>query len=133
MGQAEHHMEVWALQKLSFPGRDPTLSRLALTLGTMPVTARVKGESPVLAASQALVDMAAQRRCAAILNRAHHVHLLKTDSVLITIDEVAALRAKDVGHLHGGPRHGFWFLLDRFTLSSFEIERASTGLTTACK
>src|SRR5688572_1845543 len=100
MGQAEHHMEVRALQKLSLPGRDPTLSRLALTLGTMPVTARVKGESPVLAASQALVDMAAQRRSAAILDRAHHLHLLKTDSALMTVDEAAAPCAKDVGHLH---------------------------------
>ena len=40
MRQAEHHMEIRALQQFSFPGRDPTLSRLALTLGTMPVTAR---------------------------------------------------------------------------------------------
>src|SRR5579863_9673596 len=100
MGQAEYDMEIRGLQKLSFPGRDPTPSCLGLTLGTMPVTAGVKGESPVLAASQALVDMTAQRLGAAIYDCAHHLHLLKTDSLSMTVDEVVALGAKDVGHLH---------------------------------
>ena len=39
MGQAEHDMEVRGLQQFPFSGRDPTLSRLGLTLGTMPITA----------------------------------------------------------------------------------------------
>ena len=63
---------------------------------------------------------------------AHDLELLETN-VTVSIDEVVALRAKDVGHLHGGPRHGFCFLLDRFTVSSLEIGIDSTGLTTACK
>jgi hypothetical protein len=69
---------------------------------------------------------------AAAQDGAHHLKLLETD-VAVSIDEVVALRAKDIGHLHGGPRHGFCFRLDRFTVSSMEIDIDSTGLTTACK
>jgi predicted DNA-binding protein (UPF0251 family) len=29
----------------------------------------------------------------------HHLHLLETNRVAMTVDEVLALRAKDVGHL----------------------------------
>ena len=69
---------------------------------------------------------------AAAEDGAHDLELLETN-VAVLIDEVVALRAKDIGHLHGGPRHGFCFLLDRFTVSSLEIGIDSTGLTTACK
>lgn len=52
----------------------------------------------------------------------------------MTVDEVIALRVKDVGDLHGGPRHAFGFLLlDRFMVPMLETEIASTGLATACK
>jgi hypothetical protein len=77
--------------------------------------------------------MTAESGCATTHDGAHHLQLLETDSVSITVHEVAALRAKDVGHLHGGPGHGFCFLLDRFTVSSLEIDIVSIGLTTACK
>ena len=63
---------------------------------------------------------------------AHDLELLETN-VAVSIDEVVALRAKDVGHLHGGPGHGFCFLLDRFIVSSLEIDIVSIGLTTACR
>ena len=69
---------------------------------------------------------------AAVQDGAYDLELLETN-VAVSIDEVVALRAKDIGHLHGGPRHGFCFLLDRFTVSSLEIGIDSTGLTTACK
>ncbi len=69
---------------------------------------------------------------AAAQDGAHYLKLLETN-VAVSIDEVVALRAKDVGHLHGGPRHGFCFLLERFTVSSLEIDMVSTGLITACK
>ena len=81
----------------------------------------------------AFVAVSAQRRRAAVHDRAHHLQLLKTDSVSMMVDEAGALRAKDVGHLNRWAGHGFWFLLDRFTVSSLEIGIDSTGLTTACK
>ena len=68
-----------------------------------------------------------------MLTRPHHFQLLEADSVSMTIDEVTALSAKNVGHLHGGPAHSP-FLGRRLGLSpSAEIARASSGLWTACK
>src|SRR5438093_1450042 len=48
--------------------------------------------------------MTAESGCAATHDRAHHLQLLETDSVSITVHEVAALRAKDVGHRHASRR-----------------------------
>ena len=133
MRQSEHDMKISRRQQFLLSGSDPTLTRLRLTFWTVAITARVIRDGLVATASRAGIDMTAKSRCAATYNGLHHLQLLKTDSALMTVDEVAALRAKDVGHLHGGPGHGFWFLLDRFTVSSLEIEMVSTGLTTACK
>jgi len=73
-----------------------------------------------------------ESRRATAHDRADHLQPLETDSVMV--HEGAALRAKDVGHLHGRPNHGFGFLLlDRFTVSSTATVMVSTGLTTACK
>ena len=78
--------------------------------------------------------MTPENRRPATHDGTHHLQLLETNSVSVTLDEVAALRAKDIGHLHGGPRHGFCFLLlDRFTLSRMEVGILSMGFTTACK
>jgi hypothetical protein len=125
-------MEVRGREKFPFSGRDPTLACLRLALGAVTISAAIEGVNAKIALG-AFVAVSAQRCRAAIHDRAHHLHLLKTDSVSMTVDEGVALRAKDVGHLHRWAGHGFWFLLDRFTISSLKIERVSTGLTTACK
>jgi hypothetical protein len=76
--------------------------------------------------------MTAESRCATTSDSAYHFQLLNTE--LMTINEVVAPRAKDVGHLHGGPRHGCcFFLRDRFTEATLETDIASAGLATACK
>ena len=77
--------------------------------------------------------MTAESSGSAAQDGAHDLELLETKLASVAIEERVALRAEDVGHLHGGPGHGFCFLLDRFTVSSVEIERVSTGLITACK
>ena len=131
MGQAEHHMEVRGLKKFPLSGRDPTLPCLRLTLGAMPIAAAIERDHAKPTA-HALIAVSAQNRRATAHDRADHLQPLETDSVMV--HESAALRAKDVGHLHGGPGHGFCFrLLDRFTVSSMETGRISMGLTTACK
>ena len=66
MRQTEHHMEVAGRQEFPLSGGDPTLARLSLTLGTMAIPARVKGDGPVAAATRAHVDMTAESRRAAI-------------------------------------------------------------------
>ena len=53
---------------------------------------------------------------------------------MIAIQEAIALRAKNVGHLHGGPRHFSFFRLKlRLMFSVLDRETLSSGLATACK
>jgi hypothetical protein len=49
--------------------------------------------------------MTAQRSRAAALNGAKGLELLKVKAPSIPIQEAVALRAEDVGHLHGGSGH----------------------------
>ena len=80
----------------------------------------------------ARIDMTAESCCTTTSDSPYHFQLLNTK--LMTIDKVVAPRAKDVGHLHGGPRHGCCFLLlERFTAAMPDTDIASTGLATACK
>ena len=48
----------------------------------------------------------------------------------MSLDELPAQRAEDVGHLHGGPVHSFFFRPDRLIVSGVETGIASTGLVT---
>ena len=41
LGHSEHHMEVAGSQEFSLAGRQPTLARLSLALGAVPISARV--------------------------------------------------------------------------------------------
>src|SRR5262245_16543956 len=132
MGQAEHHMEIRGLKKFPLSGRDPTLPCLRLTLGAMPIAAAIEGDhaQPTV---HTLLAVSAESRRAAAHDGAHHFQLLETDAVSVTVHEVAALRAKDVGHLHGGPVHSPFFFRRLGFAPSPEMGRASIGLFTACK
>src|SRR5262245_54584344 len=132
MRQRENDMEITRRQKLPLSRRDPSLTRLILAFRAMAISAGVVGNDLIATALRARIDMTAESRCATTSDSAYRFQLLKTE--LMTIDEVAAPRAKDVGHLHGGPRQGCCFLLlDRFTLAMLETGIASAGLATACK
>jgi hypothetical protein len=63
----------------------------------------------------------------------HHLQLLEMDSVSMTINEVAALRAKDIGHLHGGPIHAPFLGRTLGLAPSPETGRPSMGLFTVCR
>src|SRR6266571_8889599 len=125
-------MKVPDRQKLPLSGRDPTLTRLSLAFGTMAISAGVVGDGLVDTTLRALIDMTTHSRCTATRDRAHNLELLNAE--LMTVNKVIAVRAKDVGQLQGGPRHGFCFLLlDRFTVPMLETDIASAGLATACR
>jgi hypothetical protein len=49
--------------------------------------------------------MTAQRSRAAALDSPESLELLKVEALFVPIQEVVALRAKDVSHLHGGTAH----------------------------
>src|SRR5215475_322565 len=105
MRQREHHMEIARFQKFLLPGGDPTLARLSLTFWTVAIAARVIGDGLVAATSRANIDVTAQSCGSAMHDGTHHLQLLETNRVAMTVNEVFALRAKDLGHLHGGPAH----------------------------
>jgi hypothetical protein len=58
-----------------------------------------------MAASGTRIEMTTQRRGAAVADGSEGLELLKVEAGSIPVQEAIALRAEDVGHLHGGPRH----------------------------
>jgi hypothetical protein len=64
---AEDDMEVSCGQDFLFAGSQPTLARLCLALGAMPVTAGVIGNG-LMTAPGTTVQVAAERRRAALLD-----------------------------------------------------------------
>src|SRR2546427_10357944 len=74
--------------------------------------------------------MTAESSGSAAQDGAHDLELLETKLASVAIDERVALRAEDVGHLHGGPVRSFFFRPDRLIVSSVETQVASTGLLT---
>src|SRR3989442_14124423 len=78
--------------------------------------------------------MAAQSRGATAQNGTKGFELLKAKAGSIPIQEAIAVRAKNVGHLEGGPSHFSFFRLKlRRMFSVLDRERLSSGLLTACK
>src|SRR5215472_16274609 len=97
-------MKVAGGEKLAFASGEPMFARLRLAFRTMPVAARVIGDGPVTAFRTG-IEVAAQRSRAAALNGPKGLELLKVQAPLIPIQKTVALRAENVGHLHGGPAH----------------------------
>src|ERR1051326_2441771 len=132
MRQRENDMEITGRQEFPLSRRDPPLTSLILAFRAMAISARGVGNGLIASALWARIDMTAESSCTTMSDGAYHFQLLNPE--LMAIDEVAAPCVKDVGHLHGGPRHGCCFLLlDRFKVAMPEPDMASAGLTTACK
>ena len=66
-----------------------------------------------MAASGALIEMTAERCCAAVLDGPQHLKLLPAQMRLVAPDEAVARRTDDVGHLQGGTIHLFFLSLER--------------------
>ena len=90
----------------------------------MPIAAAIERDN-AKPTTRALVAVSAENRRAAAHDRAHHLQLLETDSVMV--HEGAALRAEDVGHLHGRPIHSSFFFRRLGFVPSPEMGRASMG------
>ena len=86
-----------------------------------------------MAAADALIAMAAQRRGAASDDSIEHLAMHPCKVRLVLLPESVARCADDVGHLEGGPAHRLIFLLDRFTSLGLDTSIASSGLATACR
>jgi hypothetical protein len=65
--------------------------------------------------------MAAQRRRAATGDCSQHGQLLEGSPGSILVQKAGLVRAKDIGHLHGGAAHsGLCSLRDRFSCAMLE-------------
>ena len=76
--QCVHHMKIRHRQQLGLTLGQPLACGSALTLGAVPVAAAIVGDDGVSALLVlAARHMAAERRCAAALDRTHDLHLAK--------------------------------------------------------
>src|SRR5208337_3580251 len=103
----EHDMEIAGVEEIALPCCDPALASLRLTLGAVAIATRVVGDG-LITAARALIAMATQGGGAAALNGTKGFELLKVEARSIPLQEAIALHAQDVGHLEGGPSHGFF-------------------------
>ena len=101
----EDDVKVSQRNQIAGSAGDPLVALLPLALGAVAVAAGVVGEAEILAASGAMVAMAAKRRRTAARDGAHDLQLRPCDMRLVALDETVAGCAKDVGRLQGGPVH----------------------------
>jgi hypothetical protein len=92
MGHSEQNMEVAGGQEFSLAGRQPTLARLSLALGAMPISARVVRDD-LMSAAQARIPVATQCCGAAALNGTKRFELLEIKPGSIAVQEAIALSA----------------------------------------
>ena len=128
--ESEHDMEVGSGKQFGFPGLEPSLSRLGLTLWAMAVATRVERDSGLATTICTSVNVATQSRSTTVDDRAQDFEFLNTEAV--TLEETSNPSAKDVGHLHGGPVHSPFVFLKRGDGPRSGTERESTGFTTRC-
>src|SRR5882672_9690187 len=86
--QREHDMEIPYRQELGFALGQPLACGSALTLGAVPIAAAIVGDLRVRAVLAA-PDMAAERRCAAALDRTHDLHLAEADMAALALRHAA--------------------------------------------
>jgi len=85
-------MEVAGGQEFSLAGRQPTLARLGLALGTVPISARVV-RNGLMSTAQACIPVATQCCGAAALNGPKRFELLEVKARSIPVQEAIALSA----------------------------------------
>src|ERR1700679_949667 len=125
-------MEVGHGQQLGGTRVEPISACVALALGTVPVAARVIGDS-LMTAAQTLIAMASESRSAATNDSIHDLAVLPGKMESMSVPEAATRSANDVGHLEGGPAHRLARLLECLTSLVLATSMASSGLATACR
>ena len=54
------------------------------------------------------IEVTPERCGAAVVQGAEGFELLEIEARSIPVEEALTLNAEDIGHLHGGPSHGFF-------------------------
>src|SRR5882724_10510101 len=96
--QGEDDVHVTGGQHLAFPRLEPAPSGVALTLGAVPVSARVVRDGS-MSAVRALIAMSPQRGSAAACDGQQHLFVLSVDPLATALNEGLSCTANDVGHL----------------------------------
>ncbi len=100
-GQSEDNVEVADRQQVCLTFGQPGARGGALALGTVPVAAAVVGDPP-MAAVLASLDMTAQGRSAAMLDRRHDLEMLKAQVPGMGGPISGAGSTEDIGDLERG-------------------------------
>src|SRR5271168_1236937 len=104
-GQREDDVEVGNREQFGLARRHPLACCRALTLRAVPVAAAVIGDRGV-GAVLATRDVTAQRRCAAVLDGAHHLELEQADVTAVGMTPRGPVVAEDVRDLQSWTGHG---------------------------
>jgi hypothetical protein len=106
--QSKDEVEVGHGEQILLTPRKPALTRLRLTLGTVPVAARVVGNGLEIAPRTG-VQMTSESSSAASGDGPQDAELLVAKPGTVLFSKAVTLDAKDIGHLHGGPIHLSFF------------------------
>src|SRR5215470_13398907 len=97
-------MDVGGGEKLLATSLQPAVASRRLTLGAVPIPARVVGDGAMSAAS-AFIQMTAELGGTTASNGQKHFHVLPGDPRTTAIDECLSCGADEIGHLEGWPAH----------------------------
>src|SRR5690606_1046643 len=100
-GQREHDMEIADREKIGLPRLEPGARGGSLTLGAVTVTAAVIGDTPMSAVLAGL-DVTAERRSPALLDRRHDLELLEAEMPSMGGSIGGPRAAEDIGDLDRG-------------------------------
>ena len=132
MRQRENHVEVADRQQFQLTGREPALPGLRLALHAMTVAAGVIRDDLMTTLGTG-IDVPTQLRRAAAGDGTQHRQLLNGQPRTL-FQEVIALRAEYIGHLHGRPAHaGFRFFRKRVSGVGSGRLICSSGLGVDCR
>jgi hypothetical protein len=104
MWECENNVKIRYAEHFPLTRSEPALARLCLALRTVAVTTGVIGDG-LMAALGTGIEMATQRRRAATGDRSQHCQLLEAQPRSILVQKAGLVRAKNIGHLHGGAAH----------------------------
>src|ERR1700757_4996952 len=109
--------------------KQPAVACRRLTLGTVPVPARVVGDS-LIAASIAAFQMSAQCGCAAQADVAQHLPLRLRECIAPALKELLLMSTEDIGHFKPMSCHAVLF--PPCAVRGIWMGRSSSGLGVAC-
>jgi hypothetical protein len=130
----EHDVEVASVEQFLLSRLEPSFASLRLALRATAISTGVIRDTLLMAALETHVDVSAKRGAAAAQDGPECLQLLIAEAGLIAFQELIALRTEDVGHLHGGPAHGFSGRQKARRLSStLDSVSSSSGFCTSCR